>query len=301
MFDRTSSHWLLEVVARPVADIDRSDLEQIISELSADYPLFMAILDWESPYVVIGGSDERQLEENLRVLRSKISCDVQTETPQVGYRETIGWAVEVDYTHSKMTRGIRQFARIKIVLEPLADKSVFEFENKIRDDAIPRKHIASVESGISVARSYGHLSSFPIIGLKVSLVDGAYHDVDSSVMAFEIAARGAFREAIEKSGSVLLEPIVKVEVVTTEACVGDLVGDLNNRRGTLSGVASEDDVFTVTALVPIAEMFGFTKFLADLTQGRGSFSVQFSHYESVFSTPDDDPLWPEPAVAALRA
>lgn len=301
VFDRTNIHWPLEAVACPAVDVDSNGLEQVIRELSADHAHFAAILDRDSADVLIGGCDERQLEENLKLLRSKIAYDVKADTPQIGYRETIRKAVEVDHHHRKTTGGTRQYARVKIVVEPLADKFGFEFENKIVGGAVPKKYIASVEKSISVQRSEGPITGFPMVGLKVSFVDGTFYDEDSSEIAFEIAAHAAFRAATENAGLVLLAPIIKVEAIVPEDRTGDLVGDLNNRLGTISGMESVDNTFTITAFVPVTRMFGFANTLSDLTQGQGSFSVQFSHYEEVRSLPGDDPLWPEPAVAALRA
>ncbi len=294
-------HWPLEIVARPVVDIDSNDLRRHVRELSADHAQFMAILDRDCSAVLIGGCDERLVEENLNLLRSKFSCDVQVEAPQVGYRETICKAVEVDHTYKRQSGGAGEFARVEIVVEPLEDKFEFEFENKVVGDAIPKKYIAGVEKGISVARSEGPIAGFPMVGMKVSLVDGAHHDLDSSALAFEIASRSAFREAVDKADSVLLQPILKIEAITPEEYSGGLMGELGSRRGTVLGTESEDDAFTISAYVPAAQMFGFASSLAQITHGRASFSVLFSHYERVHSPPSDDPLWPEPAAAALRA
>ena len=301
MFDRTNIHWPLEAAVRPGADINSNDLEQLIKDLSADCAHFVAILDRDSEDVLIGGCDERQLEENLKLLRSKVPYDIQVDSPQVGYRETIRKEIEVGYHHRRTTGGTRQNAHVKIVVEPLEDKFGFEFENRTVGGTFPDKYMASVEKGISVARNEGPITGFPIIGLRVSFVDGIYHNVDSSEIAFEIASRAAFREATDKAGLVLLEPIVRVEAIVPEDSIGDLAGYLDNRLGTISTIESVDNTSTIIAFVPVARMFGFTNTLSELTQGRGSFSVQFSHYEIVRPLPGDDPLWPEPAAAALRA
>lgn len=301
MFDRTNIHWPLEVVARFAVDVDSTDLERLIGELTADHAQFMAILDQDSPVVLIGGCDERLLERNVGLLRRRVPCELHLDPPQVGYRETISKAVEVDYSHENPTGDAGQFARVRILIEPLEDGYGFQFENRTAAGAVPKKYIVGVEEGIQSLVDTGVLAGFPMVGLKVSLVDGAYRDVDSSVLAFELASRAAFLEAIRKADPVLLEPVIKVEVATPEEYFGELIADLNGRRGSMSGMKPGEDDLTTVALVPAGQIFGFPNALAHLTRDRGSFSAQFSHYEKARSVPGDDPPWPEPGSAALRA
>jgi elongation factor G len=210
----------------------------------------------------------------------KVEADVGA--PQVAYRETITRRAEIDYTHKKQTGGSGQFARIKLVFEPQDDKSLGNtFESTIVGGSVPKEYIPGVEKGLTSAMESGIIVGFPVIDVKATLIDGAYHDVDSSVMAFEIAARAAFREGMEKSGPALLEPIMKVEVVTPEEYMGDVIGDLNSRRGQVSGMDSRGNANVINAMVPLANMFGYVNTLRSMSQGRAQYTMQFDHYEQV--------------------
>src|SRR5690606_21226778 len=201
--------------------------------------------------------------------------------PQVAYRETITRRAEVDYTHKKQTGGSGQFARVKLVLEPNEAGAGFAFESKIVGGAVPKEYIPGVQKGIESVLTSGPLAGFPMLDIRVELIDGAYHDVDSSVLAFEIAARAAFREGVQKAGPKLLEPIMKVEVVTPEEYMGDVIGDLNSRRGQITGTETRGIAAVVNAMVPLANMFGYVNTLRSMSQGRAQYTMQFDHYEQV--------------------
>jgi elongation factor G len=199
----------------------------------------------------------------------------------VAYRETISKSIDTDYTHKKQTGGSGQFARIKITFEPLEPGSGIEFESKVVGGSVPKEYIPGVEKGLKSASTTGVLAGFPMTDMKMTLYDGDSHDVDSSVMAFEIASRAAFREGVGKAGPKLLEPIMRVEVVTPEEYMGDIIGDLNSRRGNVSGMDQRGNARVVNAMVPLANMFGYVNNLRSMSQGRAQFSMHFDHYEQV--------------------
>jgi len=201
--------------------------------------------------------------------------------PQVAYRETITRRAEVDYTHKKQTGGSGQFARVKIVLEPQEQGAGFAFESKVVGGSVPREYIPGVEKGVRSVLDNGVLAGFPMLDLKVELIDGAYHEVDSSALAFEIAARAAFREGVQKAGPKLLEPIMKVEVVSPEDYVGGVIGDLTSRRGQILGQEMRGNATVINAMVPLANMFGYVNTLRSMSQGRAQFTMQFDHYSQV--------------------
>ncbi len=201
--------------------------------------------------------------------------------PQVAYRETINQSYEIDYTHKKQTGGSGQFARVKIVFEPQEAGAGYEFSNSIHGGSVPREYIPGVEKGLNSSRETGVLAGFPMIDFKATLIDGASHDVDSSVLAFEIAARAAFREGIAKAKPVLLEPVMRVEVVTPEEYMGDIIGDLNSRRGSIGGMDSRGNAQVINAMVPLANMFGYVSNLRSMSQGRAQYTMHFDHYEKV--------------------
>jgi elongation factor G len=206
-----------------------------------------------------------------------------TGQPKVAYRETITKKIEIDYTHKKQSGGSGQFAKVKIAFEPLPSdaKDNFEFTSEVVGGRVPKEYIPGVEKGLKSAKDTGFLAGFPVVRLKTTLLDGAYHDVDSSVLAFEIAARSAFREAMEKAGPIILEPIMKVEVVTPEDYMGDVIGDINSRRGQIQNLEGRDVAQVITAKVPLAAMFGYVNNLRSLSQGRASYSMEFDCYEAV--------------------
>jgi elongation factor G len=214
-------------------------------------------------------------------MRREFKVDANVGAPQVAYRETITRRAEIDYTHKKQTGGSGQFARIKLVFEPQEPGEGFLFENAITGGAVPREYIPGVEKGLKSALDTGVLAGFPLIDFKATLIDGASHDVDSSVLAFEIAARAAFREGIPKSGPVLLEPMMKVEVVTPEEYMGDIIGDLNSRRGSVQGMDSRGNAQVINAMVPLANMFGYVNTLRSMSQGRAQYTMFFDHYAKV--------------------
>jgi elongation factor G len=224
---------------------------------------------------------ELHLDIKVDILRRTYKVDANIGQPQVAYRETLGVPTEIDYTHKKQTGGTGQFARVKIRFEPQAPGSGYEFESAIVGGSIPKEYIPGVEKGIKSVMASGPLVGFPVIDFKATLLDGAFHDVDSSVLAFEIAARAAFREASQKAQMKLLEPVMKVEVVSPEDFVGTVIGDLNSRRGMIQGQEMRGNATVVNAMVPLANMFGYVNNLRSATQGRANYTMQFDHYEAV--------------------
>ena len=213
--------------------------------------------------------------------RREFKVEANVGAPQVAYRETITRAAEVDYTHKKQSGGSGQFARVKIVLEPTEPGEGFSFASEIVGGSVPKEYIPGVEKGIKSVMGTGVLAGFPVVDVKARLIDGAYHDVDSSVLAFEIAGRAAFREGLQKGAPKLLEPIMKVEVVTPEDYMGDVIGDLNSRRGQIQGTESRGVAAVVNAMVPLANMFGYVNSLRSMSQGRAQYSMVFDHYAEV--------------------
>jgi elongation factor G len=224
---------------------------------------------------------ELHLDIKVDILKRTYKVDANIGAPQVAYRERITRPATIDYTHKKQTGGHGQFARIKIVAEPGAPASGFAFENDVVGGAVPKEFIPAVEKGLEGQLTAGAIAGFPVVDIKVSLVDGASHDVDSSAMAFEIAARAAMREALQKGGPVLLEPIMKVEVVTPEDYTGSVIGDLNSRRGQIQGQDMRGNANVIAAMVPLANMFSYVNNLRSMSQGRATFTMQFDHYAEV--------------------
>jgi elongation factor G len=221
-------------------------------------------------------------------MKREFKVEANVGAPQVAYRETFTKVTDVDYTHKKQSGGSGQFARVKMTITPLQPGGGYEFENKIVGGAIPKEYIPGVEKGIESVRENGVLAGFPMIDFSVTLHDGAYHDVDSSVMAFEIAARAAFREASKDAGAKLLEPIMQVEVVTPDEHMGDVIGDLNSRRGQVRGTEARGNASVITAMVPLANMFGYVNTLRSMTQGRAQYSMLFDHYDQVPQAVSDE-------------
>ncbi|MGH6904596.1 MAG: elongation factor G, partial [Geminicoccaceae bacterium] len=250
-------------------------------KLAAEDPSFRVGLDAESAQTVFKGMGELHLEIIVDRLKREFKVDANVGAPQVAYRETVGRTSELDYTHKKQTGGAGQFARIKLRLEPGARGSGLVFTSKIVGGSVPREYIPGVEKGIVAAAQTGVLAGFPMVDLAIFLVDGAYHEVDSSVMAFEIAARPAFRELAAKAGPILLEPVMAVEAVTPEEYMGDIIGDLNSRRGHITGMEPQANAQVIGAMVPLATMFGYVNTLRSLSQGRATFTMTFDHYEPV--------------------
>jgi elongation factor G len=221
---------------------------------------------------------ELHLDIKVDILKRTYKVDANIGAPQVAFRERITRPAEVDYTHKKQTGGTGQYARVKFVVEPNEPGKGFEFESKIVGGAVPKEYIPGVEKGLNSVLGSGVVAGFPVVDVKVSLIDGAYHEVDSSALAFEIASRAAFREALEKGKSVLLEPIMKVEVVTPEDYTGSVIGDLNSRRGQIQGQDMRGNANVINAMVPLMNMFGYVNNLRSMSQGRATFTMQFDHY-----------------------
>jgi elongation factor G len=272
---------VIEVAVEPKTKADQEKLSTALGKLAAEDPSFRVGIDAESAQTVIKGMGELHLEIIVDRLKREFKVDANVGAPQVAYRETISRPSEVDYTHRKQTGGAGQFARIKLVMEPGARGSGFVFTNKVVGGAVPREYVPGVEKGLSSAMQTGVIAGFPMVDLGITLVDGAYHEVDSSVMAFEIAARAAFREAAGKAAPILLEPVMSVEVVTPEEYMGDIIGDLNSRRGHITGMEPRANAQVINAMVPLATMFGYVNTLRSLSQGRAQFTMTFDHYDPV--------------------
>ncbi len=273
---------VIEVAVEPKSKADQEKMGVALNRLAQEDPSFRVTTDHESGQTIIKGMGELHLDILVDRMKREFKVEADVGAPQVAYRETITRRAEIDYTHKKQTGGSGQFARIKLVFEPQEDKSLGNtFDSTIVGGSVPKEYIPGVEKGLTSAMESGIIVGFPVIDVKATLIDGAYHDVDSSVMAFEIAARAAFREGMEKSGPALLEPIMKVEVVTPEEYMGDVIGDLNSRRGQVSGMDSRGNANVVNAMVPLANMFGYVNTLRSMSQGRAQYTMQFDHYEQV--------------------
>ncbi|MEO1040639.1 MAG: elongation factor G [Pseudomonadota bacterium] len=272
---------VIEIAIEPKSKGDQEKLGVALQRLAAEDPSFRVSTDDESGQTIIAGMGELHLDILVDRMRREFKVEANIGQPQVAYRETIGVAHEIDYTHKKQTGGTGQFARIKLQFEPVEPGEGYEFTSKIVGGNVPKEYIPGVEKGINSIRENGLLAGFPLIDFKATLVDGAYHDVDSSVLAFEIAARGAMREAKGALKLKLLEPIMKVEVVTPDEYTGSVIGDLNSRRGQIQGQEMRGNATVVNAMVPLANMFGYVNNLRSATQGRAQFTMQFDHYEPV--------------------
>jgi elongation factor G len=272
---------VIEIAIEPKSKADQEKLGVALAKLAAEDPSFRVSTDQESGQTILKGMGELHLDIKVDILKRTYKVDANIGAPQVAYREKITRPVTVDYTHKKQTGGSGQFARVKIVAEPGPAGSGFEFESEIIGGSVPKEYIPGVEKGLESVLGSGVLAGFPVVDLKVKLVDGAYHDVDSSALAFEIASRAALREALQKGGPVLLEPIMKVEVVTPEDYTGGVIGDLNSRRGQIQGQDMRGNANVITAMVPLANMFGYVNNLRSMSQGRATFTMQFDHYERV--------------------
>ena len=272
---------VIEVAVEPKSKADQEKMGVALNRLAAEDPSFRVSTDNESGQTVIKGMGELHLEILVDRMRREFKVEANVGAPQVAYRETISREAEVDYTHKKQTGGSGQFARIKLRFEPGERGSGFIFENTIVGGSVPREYIPGVEKGLNSAKDTGTIVGFPVIDFKVCLTDGAYHDVDSSVMAFEIASRAAFKEGMAKAAPVLLEPVMAVEVVTPEEYMGDIIGDLNSRRGQVNGMDQRGNARVVEASVPLANMFGYVNTLRSMSQGRAQYTMQFHHYEPV--------------------
>ena len=272
---------VISVAIEPKTKGDQEKMGVALARLAQEDPSFRVSVDEESGQTILKGMGELHLDIKVDILRRTYKVEANIGAPQVAYRETLMKSVEIDYTHKKQTGGSGQFARVKIVFEPLAAGSGFIFENDIVGGSVPKEYVPGVEKGLNASRENGVLAGFPLIDFKATLIDGAYHEVDSNVLTFEIASRAAFRELKERKAVKLLEPMMKVEVVTPEDFMGGVIGDLNSRRGQVHGTDQRGNAQVITAMVPLANMFGYVNTLRSMSQGRASYSMQFDHYEDV--------------------
>ncbi len=272
---------VIEVAVEPKTKADQEKMGVALARLASEDPSFQVSVDHESAQTVIKGMGELHLEILVDRMKREFKVEANVGAPQVAYRETITKSFEIDHTHKKQTGGSGQFARVKLQFEPLEPGEGFQFESAVVGGRVPKEYIPGVEKGLKSSCESGVIVGFPVIDFKATLTDGAHHDVDSSIMAFEIAARAAFREGISKAGPVLLEPMMRVEVVTPEDYMGDIIGDLNSRRGKVGGMEQRGNARVIGAQVPLANMFGYVNTLRSMSQGRAQYTMHFDHYERV--------------------
>jgi elongation factor G len=272
---------VIEIAIEPKSKADQEKLGVALAKLAAEDPSFRVSTDQESGQTILKGMGELHLDIKVDILKRTYKVEANIGAPQVAYREKISRQVTKDYVHKKQTGGSGQYARIKIVCEPLPPGGGFIFDAKVVGGNVPKEYIPGVEKGLESVLGSGVLAGFPVVDLKVTLIDGDYHDVDSSALAFEIASRAALKEALREAGPILLEPIMKVEVVTPEEHTGSVIGDLNSRRGQIQGQDMRGNATVVNAMVPLANMFGYVNNLRSMSQGRATFTMQFDHYADV--------------------
>jgi len=272
---------VIEISIEPNSKGDQEKMGIALSRLAKEDPSFRVKSDDESGQTIIAGMGELHLDIIVDRMKREFKVEANVGQPQVAYRETISSKAEIDYTHKKQSGGSGQFARVKIKFEPNPESEDFAFESTVVGGNVPKEYIPGVEKGIQSVMDSGPVAGFPMLAVKATLMDGAYHDVDSSVLAFEIAARAAFREGAQKAGAQLLEPIMKVEVVTPEDYMGDIIGDLNSRRGQISGTETRGVDTVISAMVPLANMFGYVNNLRSMSQGRAQYTMVFDHYDPV--------------------
>ena len=272
---------VIVIAVEPKSKADQEKLGVALQKLAAEDPSFTVSTDHESGQTILKGMGELHLDIKIDILKRTYKVEANIGAPQVAYRESLGKRAEIDYTHKKQTGGTGQFARVKLVFEPGEQGSGFIFESAIVGGAVPKEYIPGVQKGLESAKENGLLAGFPLIDFKATLVDGAYHDVDSSVLAFEIASRAAFKELREKGSPKLLEPIMAVEVVTPEEYLGSVIGDLNGRRGQIQGQDVRGNAIVINAFVPLANMFGYVNTLRGMSQGRPQCTMQYDHYDPV--------------------
>ena len=272
---------VIEIAVEPKTKGDQEKMAIALFKLAAEDPSFRVTTDQESGQTILKGMGELHLDIKVDILKRTYKVDANIGAPQVAYRETLTKKTEVDYTHKKQTGGTGQFARVKFVVEPNEVGKGFQFDSKIVGGSVPKEYIPGVEKGLESVLGSGVVAGFPIVDVKVELIDGAYHEVDSSALAFEIASRAAFREALQKAGPVLLEPIMRVEITTPEDYLGSVIGDVNSRRGQISGTDTRGNAQIVNAMVPLANMFGYVNTLRSMSQGRASYTMLFDHYDQV--------------------
>ena len=279
---------VIEIAVEPKTKADQEKMGQALSRLAAEDPSFRVASDEESGQTIIKGMGELHLDIIVDRMKREFKVEANIGQPQVAYRETIKTPADIDYTHKKQSGGAGQFARIKIKFEPLPPGSGYEFTSKVVGGNVPKEYIPGVEKGLLSALETGPLSGFPVTDIKAELYDGASHDVDSSVMAFEIAARAAFREGVMEAKPCLLEPVMKVEVVTPEEYMGDIIGDLNSRRGNVGSMDQRGNARVISCVVPLANMFGYVNTLRSMSQGRAQFTMHFDHYAELPQAVSED-------------
>jgi elongation factor G len=294
----TQPPWLVEVAIEPKSKADRETLDTALAKLAAEDPSFRVSTDQESGQTILKGMGELHLDTKIDILRRTYKVDANIGALQVAFRERMTRRVEVEYTYKKVFGPKGEFAHVRFVVEPNEPGKGFDF--RIVGNAVPTEYIPGIEKGIESVLSSDVVAGFPVVDVKVQLVDGKHHDVDSSARTFEIASRAAFREALQKGKSVLLEPVMKVEVVTPEDCTGSIIGDLNLRRGQIRGQAMRGNANVINVMVPLMNMFGYVNNLRSMSQGRATFTMQFDHYaEASANVPENDPPF-RPAIG-MRA
>ncbi|TDE39128.1 elongation factor G [Antarcticimicrobium sediminis] len=272
---------VIEIAVEPKTKADQEKMSQGLQRLAAEDPSFRVVTDLESGQTIMKGMGELHLDILVDRLKREFKVEANIGAPQVAYRETIGHEIEHTYTHKKQSGGSGQFAEVKMILSPTEPGEGYSFESKIVGGSVPKEYIPGVEKGIKSVMDSGPLAGFPVIDFKVALIDGKFHDVDSSVLAFEIAGRMCMREGLRKAGAKLLEPVMKVEVVCPEEYTGNVIGDLTSRRGQVTGQDNRGNAIAVDAMVPLANMFGYINTLRSMTSGRANFTMQFDHYDPV--------------------
>ncbi|WP_081112671.1 elongation factor G [Ehrlichia ruminantium] len=272
---------VMEIAVEPKSTADQEKMGIALSRLVSEDPSLGMCVNPESGQTILKGMGELHLEVIVDRMRREFNVEANIGAPQVAYRETITKSIEIEYIHKKQTGGAGQFAKVNILFEPLPPGSGFQFESKITGGAIPKEYIPGVQNGLEAIRGSGMLAGFPVIDFKATLFDGAFHEVDSSPLAFELAAKGAFRDMVNKAGAILLEPIMKVEIVTPDEYMGDVIGDVNSRRGRVAEMQDRNNTKVILAFIPLAKMFGYVKDLRSMSQGRAQYSMYFSCYEQV--------------------
>ncbi|MBH5367541.1 hypothetical protein HZZ16_05340 [Bradyrhizobium sp. CNPSo 4016] len=290
--EMSSQPLLVELAIEPKSKADGQKLGIALAKLAADDPAFEMSIDHESGLTIIKSVSELHLDAKLDVLKRTYNIDLRVGEPQVAFRERITRPAEVEYTYKKQSGGSGQFAAVKLRIEQNELGKGYRFESRIAGSAVPKEYIPGVEKGIESVLSSGVVAGYPVIDIKVELIDGKYHDIDSSAQAFEIAARAAFRGALQKAGSVLLEPIMKVEVVTPEDYIGSIISGLNLRRGRIQGQHARGNTAVINAIVPLMNMFGYVNDVRSMSQDRATVTMQFDHYAPAPSPENDPPFRP---------
>jgi elongation factor G len=272
---------VIEIAVEPKTKNDQEKMGMALNRLAQEDPSFRVTTDKESGQTIIKGMGELHLEIIVDRMKREFKVEANVGAPQVAYRETIGKSADIDYTHKKQTGGSGQFARIKMKIDPLQPGGGQQFEDAVVGGTVPKEFIPAVKKGVMAVSESGVMVGFPLIDFKVELYDGAYHDVDSSAMAFEIAARAAMRELVQKASPKLLEPIMRVEVVTPEDYTGSVMGDLQGRRGQVTGTEKRGNAQVIQAMVPLGNMFSYVNTLRSMSQGRAQYTMHFDHYAQV--------------------